>query len=76
MISIIIGIFQCLSILPGVSRSGMTIFSGLLVGMDRQSSVVYSFVLSIPTIIGAVCLMVINNVNDLSFENIIIKKMI
>tara|TARA_B100000427_G_C15479538_1_gene582288 strand:- start:712 stop:1524 length:813 start_codon:yes stop_codon:yes gene_type:complete len=71
--SIIIGIFQCLSILPGISRSGMTIFSGLLVGMDRQSAVVYSFVLSIPTIIGAVCLMVINNVNDLSFENIIIK---
>ncbi|MBR91808.1 MAG: hypothetical protein CL903_03315 [Dehalococcoidia bacterium] len=71
--SIIIGIFQCISIFPGVSRSGITIFSGLLVGMDRQSAVVYSFILSIPTILGAVCLMLINNINDLNFENIFIK---
>lgn len=71
--SIIIGIFQSISIFPGISRSGITIFSGLLVGMDRQSAVVYSFILSIPTILGAVCLMIINNINELNFENIIIK---
>ena len=41
--------------------------------MDRQSAVVYSFILSIPTILGAVCLMIINNINELNFENIIIK---
>ncbi|MFL2665012.1 MAG: undecaprenyl-diphosphate phosphatase [Dehalococcoidia bacterium] len=74
--SIIIGVFQCLSIFPGISRSAMTIFSGLLIGMDRQSAMVYSFILSIPTILAAVLLMLINNYNEIYLENILMKFLI
>ena len=52
-ISIMIGIAQGLASLPGFSRSGLTISTGLLAGMDRQTAARYSFLLSIPIIIGA-----------------------
>jgi len=71
--SIIIGAFQCLSVFPGISRSAMTIFSGLLIGMDRQSAMIYSFILSIPTIFAAVLMMVINNYDEINLENILMK---
>ena len=48
-----IGIFQGLAILPGVSRSGSTISSGLLMGYSKEYIVTYSFILSIPAILGA-----------------------
>ena len=48
-----IGIFQGLAILPGVSRSGSTISSGLLMGYSKEYMVTYSFILSIPAILGA-----------------------
>ena len=51
--AIVMGIFQGLAILPGVSRSGSTISSGLLMGYDKNYMVTYSFILSIPAILGA-----------------------
>ncbi len=51
--ALIIGIFQGLAILPGVSRSGSTISSGLLLGYNKEYMVTYSFILSIPAILGA-----------------------
>ena len=51
--SIIIGITQGLATLPGVSRSGSTICSSLLLGNSREESVNFSFLLSIPIIVGA-----------------------
>ncbi len=51
--SIIMGIFQGLAALPGFSRSGLTISSGLLNKRDRITAARYSFLLSIPIIIGA-----------------------
>lgn len=51
--ALIMGIFQGLAILPGVSRSGSTISSGLLMGYDKNYMVTYSFILSIPAILGA-----------------------
>ena len=51
--ALIIGIFQGLAILPGVSRSDSTISSGLLMGYDKNYMVTYSFILSIPAILGA-----------------------
>ena len=51
--ALIIGIFQGLAILPGVSRSGSTISSGLLLGYSKEYMVTYSFILSIPAILGA-----------------------
>ena len=49
----IIGIVQGLAIIPGISRSGSTISVGLLLGIDRETAARYSFLLSIPAIIGA-----------------------
>ena len=44
---------QALSLLPGVSRSGSTIAAGLLLGFGREFSVRYSFLLSVPAVLGA-----------------------
>ncbi len=52
----IIGIFQALAILPGVSRSGCTIFSALLLGLSPQNAFNFSFSLFIPATAGAVIL--------------------
>ena len=51
--SILIGLAQGLAALPGFSRSGWTIATGLFNGMDRTSAARYSFLLSIPIILGA-----------------------
>ncbi len=52
----IIGIFQSLAILPGVSRSGATIFAGLLLGLSALDAFSFSFYLFIPAMLGAVLL--------------------
>ena len=49
----VIGIVQGLAIIPGISRSGSTISTGLLLGVDRETAARYSFLLSIPAIVGA-----------------------
>ena len=49
----VIGIVQGLAIIPGISRSGSTISTGLLLGVDRETAARYSFLLSIPAIMGA-----------------------
>jgi len=54
--SIIIGIFQAMAIIPGVSRSGATITAGRMLGMDRKDSAKFSFLLSMPIVFGAVIL--------------------
>ena len=51
--SVLIAIAQGLAALPGFSRSGLTIATGLLTGSDRTTSARYSFLLSIPIILGA-----------------------
>ena len=51
-----IGIAQGLAITPGVSRSGFTISAGLLLGLERELAARYSFILSIPAILGALVL--------------------
>ena len=48
-----IGVFQCLAIVPGVSRSGATITGALLMGADKRSAAEFSFFLAIPTMLGA-----------------------
>lgn len=50
--AIIIGLFQCVALFPGVSRSGSTISGGLFSGLDKETAVRYSFVLGIPAILG------------------------
>jgi undecaprenyl-diphosphatase len=50
------GLAQCLALMPGVSRSGITITAGRLFGLDRDSAARFSFLLLIPTVLGAVLL--------------------
>ena len=50
---IMIGFFQCLALVPGVSRSGATISGGLIVGLNKDDAVRFSFLLSIPILFGA-----------------------
>ncbi len=54
--ALIIGIIQGLAILPGISRSGATIATALFLGVDRKVAGRYSFLLSIPAIVGALVL--------------------
>ena len=48
-----VGIAQCFSLFPGVSRSGATIIGGLLASLDRTTATEFSFLLSIPTMLAA-----------------------
>jgi undecaprenyl-diphosphatase len=50
-----IGVAQCASLIPGMSRSGSTIIGGLLAGLDRKVATEYSFFLALPTLIVATC---------------------
>jgi undecaprenyl-diphosphatase len=51
--SILVGISQALAIIPGVSRSGITMTTGLLMGLTREGAARFSFLLSTPIIFGA-----------------------
>lgn len=52
--SFAIGVFQALALIPGVSRSGITISGGLFAGLSREEAIRFAFLLGIPTISGAV----------------------
>ena len=66
--AIIIGIFQVLALMPGVSRSGITITAGRLLGFNRFDSVKISFFLSIPTLFAASILGIYNIYKEGSAE--------
>lgn len=55
----VMGLAQALALVPGVSRSGITITAALLLGMKRQDAANFSFLMSIPVIAGAVLLMLL-----------------
>ena len=54
--SFLIGVSQCLALIPGVSRSGATIMGSLLLGVERRAAAEFSFFLAIPTMAGAFAL--------------------
>lgn len=54
--ALIVGLFQAIAILPGVSRSGSTISSGMMLGIKREDIARFSFLMFIPAIIGALAL--------------------
>jgi undecaprenyl-diphosphatase len=61
---LIIGLFQAISLLPGISRSGSAITGGMVRNLDRPSSARFSFLLSIPAIVGAVALAIVDLIHS------------
>ena len=51
--ALMIGCFQCLSLIPGTSRSGSTILGAILIGVGRSAGAEFSFFMAIPTMLGA-----------------------
>jgi len=51
--AVAVGFMQCIAMIPGVSRSGATIYGGLLLGLDRRAAAEFSFFLAMPTMVAA-----------------------
>lgn len=68
--SLLIGLGQCLAMIPGVSRSGATIMAALMLGVDRKTAAEFSFFLAVPTISGATVLMLWKNREALDASNL------
>ncbi|MEZ5872774.1 MAG: undecaprenyl-diphosphate phosphatase [Nitratireductor sp.] len=65
-----IGLFQCLALVPGTSRSGATIAGALLMGTDKRSAAEFSFFLAMPTMAGAFAYDLYKNRDLLSFDDV------
>jgi len=65
-----IGVFQCISMIPGVSRAGATIVGAMLFGADRRSAAEFSFWLAMPTMVGAFAFEVYKSRGELTDGNI------
>ncbi len=69
--AVAIGIFQSISIIPGVSRAAATILGGMIMGVRRETMVEFSFLLAIPTMIGATGLDLIKSADAFSRADIL-----
>jgi undecaprenyl-diphosphatase len=67
-----IGLFQCLAMIPGTSRSGSTIVGALLLGADKRSAAEFSFFLAMPTMAGAFAYDLYKNRDNLSMDDAVI----
>lgn len=67
--SLIIGVFQSVSVIPGVSRAAATIIGGMLTGLDRSSATEFSFFLAVPTMLAATILDVYKSRHELAGTN-------
>ncbi len=65
-----IGLFQCLAMIPGTSRSGATIVGSLLMGTDKRSAAEFSFFLAMPTMAGAFAYDLYKNIDHLSADDL------
>ncbi|AGK55672.1 undecaprenyl-diphosphate phosphatase [Bacillus sp. 1NLA3E] len=65
-----IGLFQCLALWPGFSRSGSTISGGLLVGADRKVSADFSFIVAVPMMVAASGLDLLKSYDSLSMSDV------
>ena len=67
--ALLIGAFQCLSLIPGTSRSGSTILGAILLGVARPAAAEFSFFLAIPTMVGASGLKLVKYLLDGAMPN-------
>lgn len=63
---VFIGLFQCIAMVPGVSRSACTIIGGLLLGIKRKTIAEFSFLLAVPTMLAATALDLVKNASGFS----------
>src|SRR5215510_12563891 len=69
---LVIGFAQCLAMVPGVSRSGTTIVSAMLLGADKRSAAEFSFFLAIPTMAGAFTYDLYKNYKLMTADNVVL----
>ena len=65
--ALLIGFFQCFALIPGASRSGMAITGALLIGLNLKDASKFTFLLSIPTIAGALIFLLVD-FNQINFD--------
>ena len=64
--ALLIGLFQCLAMIPGMSRSGSTLIGGMLSRVDKKAGAEFSFFLAIPTMLGATVLELVTKRHELT----------
>lgn len=69
-VAFLIGLAQCVALIPGVSRSGATIVGALFLGVNKRAAAEFSFFLSMPTMAGAVALDLFKSRHDLDLSAI------
>jgi len=68
----LIGLFQCLALIPGTSRSLATILGGLALGLSRESAARFSFFMAIPVMVGASGLKLVKNAGGFSANEVVV----
>lgn len=71
-LALAVGCFQCLALVPGVSRSGATIGGALMLGTDKRSAAEFSFFLALPTMAGAFTYDLYKNRDALSMDEAVV----
>ena len=70
--ALVIGCFQALAVFPGASRSGMAITGALIIGLNIKDTSRFAFLLSIPTILGALILMLAKGAYSIALSDMLI----
>ncbi len=65
MTAILVGLVQCIAMIPGVSRSGATILGAMAFGVDRRTAAEFSFFLAMPTLVGATALQLVQHRDEI-----------
>jgi undecaprenyl-diphosphatase len=68
--SVMIGLAQCLAMIPGVSRSGATILGAMSFGVDRKTAAEFSFFLAVPTLTGATALQLFKHRSEITTDQL------
>lgn len=69
--ALLVGLAQCVAMIPGTSRSGATIVGGMFAGLSRKAATEFSFFLAMPTMLGAATFDLIKNADVLTSDNMI-----
>ncbi|WP_192821142.1 undecaprenyl-diphosphate phosphatase [Rufibacter sp. LB8] len=69
--ALVIGLFQCLAMIPGVSRSASSIIGGLTQGMTRKSAAEFSFFMAVPTMLAAASYSVLKDLLHLEISDVV-----